>query len=120
MVPTGLRGAPSGRQLDGSRNRTYDLILARSPRLSAQQTAGAGRRRPGCGGGSRAGAHRSLLLAGSPANEAELARVRMASDDLWHAGSWAAGWLLQAMCRLTRKLAGRAGCLASDATHASR
>jgi hypothetical protein len=66
------------------------------------------------------GAHRSLLLVGSPANEAELAMLRMVSDDLWRAGTWAARWLLPAVCRLTRKLAGRSGRPAPDATHSSR
>jgi hypothetical protein len=64
--------------------------------------------------------HRSLLLFGSPANEAELAMVRTVSDDLWRAGAWAARWLLQAVCRLTRKLAGRSGRPAPDGTHSAR
>jgi hypothetical protein len=44
------------------------------------------------------GVHRSLLLFGSPANEAELAMLRIISDDLWRAGTWAARWLLQTVC----------------------
>jgi hypothetical protein len=63
--------------------------------------------------------HRSLMLVGSLANEAELAMLRMVSDDLWRAGTWAAKWLLQAVCRLTRKPAWRSGRLAPDATHSS-
>jgi hypothetical protein len=64
--------------------------------------------------------HRSLLLFGSPANEAELATLRTVSDDLWRVGRWAARWLRQAMCRLIPKLAGRSGRPVPDGTHASR
>ena len=63
--------------------------------------------------------HRSLMLFGSPANETELAMLRMVSDDSWRAGTWAARCLLQAVCRLTRKPAWRSGRLAPDATHSS-
>jgi len=63
--------------------------------------------------------HRSLILIGSPANETELAMLRMVSDDIWHAGTWAARWLLQTVRTLTRKLAWRSGRQAPDATNSS-
>ena len=63
--------------------------------------------------------HRSLILYGSPTNDAELAMLRMASDDLWRAGTWAARFLLQAVCTLIGKFAWRSGCRVTDATNSS-